>query len=177
MLLIAEVKTASPFGFRSTRTWSELFSIAEKHGDWVAIHTDPRWGGSFELLATARKLTDKPILAKGVHASDEDIDRAIECGANWVLAVGRVPSVHAGKCIIEPNTLDDLRRLPAHARVVWNGRDLKTGGRRPETFWQARQAFDGWLCKASFIHTLKDVDHNADAILVGEKLPEFTARF
>ena len=177
MLLIAEVKTASPFGFRSTRTWSELLQIADRHGDWVAIHTDTRWGGSFELLAAARKLTQKPILAKGIHATDLEVERAIAAGANWVLAVGRVPSVHTAKCIIEPQSLAELSKLPEHTRVVWNDRDLKTGGRKKETFWQARQMFGGWLCKASFIHTLKDVDHNADAILVGEKLPEFTARF
>ncbi|MAJ97292.1 MAG: hypothetical protein CMI56_01585 [Parcubacteria group bacterium] len=47
-------------------------------GDIISIHTDSRWGGSFELLEKARGLTDKPILAKGIHKDDADIEKALE---------------------------------------------------------------------------------------------------
>lgn len=55
--IVAEVKTESPFGFRSDKSWQELFDLAEALGDIISIHTDPRWGGSFELLKKARTLT------------------------------------------------------------------------------------------------------------------------
>ena len=62
--LIAEVKTASPFGWSSNRSWEELFDLANQYGDIISIHTDSRWGGSFDLLKQARQQTTKPILAK-----------------------------------------------------------------------------------------------------------------
>ena len=65
--IIAEVKTQSPFGFRSDKNRDELFAVANQIGDIISIHTDPRWGGSFELVKKARALTKKPILAKGIR--------------------------------------------------------------------------------------------------------------
>lgn len=171
--IIAEVKTESPFGFKSTRTWEELFAVANHVGDIISIHTDPRWGGSFDLIAKARALTKKPILAKGIHASDDDIERALATGADWVLVVGRVPGMHIEKCLIEPNTISELAQLPAHIRAVWNSRDLRTGERKKETFTEARKTFSGWLCQASFIRTVADVDATASAVLVGEHLAQF----
>jgi len=86
--IIAEVKTESPFGFKSEKSWDELFGIASKIGDIISIHTDARWGGSFDLIKKARGLTDKKILAKGIHAKDEEIRKAIEAGADYVLVSG-----------------------------------------------------------------------------------------
>jgi indole-3-glycerol phosphate synthase len=39
-LIIAEVKTASPFGFKSDRRWDELLALADEISDMVSIHTD-----------------------------------------------------------------------------------------------------------------------------------------
>src|SRR5580698_3732423 len=89
--LIAEVKAQSPFGYKSSKNRDELFELACRAGDIISIHTDLRWGGSFELLADARTKTDKPILAKGIHADDVLVEQAIECGADYVLIVGRFP--------------------------------------------------------------------------------------
>ena len=172
-LLIAEVKTQSPFGFRSDKSWEELFAIANLHGDMLSIHTDERWGGSFELLQKARDMTDKPILAKGIHARDEDVARAVALGADKVLVVGRVPAVHVEKCIIEPYTLEELRALPLGASAVWNSRDLTTGGLKPDDFANARAVHTGWLCQASNICSIDDVDPTADAVLVGQNLETF----
>ncbi len=171
--LIAEVKTESPFGYRSSKTWDELFALAEAAGDMISIHTDTRWGGSFELLKKARTLTTKPILAKGIHATDDLIELAIKSGADYVLVVGRIPRVHLEKCLIEPNTLVELVTIPTDMKVVWNSRDLSTGGLKVETFAQARKLFSGWLCQASNIHNQADVDPRADAVLVGTHLSEF----
>jgi indole-3-glycerol phosphate synthase len=171
--LIAEVKTESPFGYVSNKSWDELFALAEKVGDMLSIHTDARWRGSFELITKAKSLTHKPILAKGIHETDELVSKAVESGADFVLVVGRIPKVHLNKCLIEPNTLEELRTIPKNLKVVWNSRDLSTGGLKKETFAQARKIFPGWLCQASNIHTIADIDPKADAVLVGTSLIPF----
>lgn len=174
---IAEVKTASPFGWRSKRSWDELFKLADRYGDMISVHTDPRWEGSFELVTKARKLTDKPILAKGIHAGDDDVRNAFDAGADYVLVVGRIPEVHPKKCLIEVNAVADFETLPKDTKAVWNSRDLTTGGTKSESFAQVRAAWDGWLCQASNLRTPKDVASGADAILVGTHLPEFAAAY
>ena len=174
--IIAEVKTQSPFGWRSDKTWEELFEIANRTGDIISIHTDPRWGGSFDLLKKARLLTKKPILAKGIHENDKLIQQAIEAGADWVLVVGRVPATYIDRCLIEPTTLEELKSIPTNIKVVWNSRDLVTGGLKKETFKQARALFKGWLCQASNIKSIHDIKTGADAILVGTYLQEFSQK-
>lgn len=171
--IIAEVKTQSPFGFRSDKTWDELFVIANAIGDIISIHTDGRWGGSFDLVRKAKGMTDKPILAKGIHATDDLIREAFDAGADWTLVVGRVPEFQPEKCFIEPQTLDELKALPTSLRAVWNARDLQTGGAKKETFEDARAAWGGWLCQASFIETTADIHPNANAVLVGTALEGF----
>jgi len=182
-LTIAEVKTVSPFGFKSDKSWDELFAVASAAGDIVSIHTDPRWGGSFDLIKKAKSLTEKPVLAKGIHADESDIAQAAAAGADFILVVGRVPVISQtitpeilAKCIIEPNTLAELVEFAKNlviTRMVWNARDLATGGMKTETFAQARAAFKGWLCQASHISTIADIREGADAVLVGEKLEGF----
>jgi indole-3-glycerol phosphate synthase len=171
--IITEVKTHSPFGWKSDKSWEELFEVAERVGDIISIHTDPRWHGSFELLERAHAMTKKPILAKGIHASDDLIEKALEAGADWVLVVGRIPTIHSEKCLIEPLTLEELKYVPANLKAVWNSRDLATGGMKNETFKEAREVFPGWLCQASNIKTVGDIESGADAVLVGTRLGEF----
>ncbi len=172
-LLILEVKTLSPFGFRSQKPWDELFALAERHADMISVHTDPRWGGSLDLIRKARRLTKKPILAKGIHGSDEDIRKAIEAGADHVLVVGRIPQAYADRCLIEPLSLAELKTIPPDLKAVWNSRDLSDGGSKRETFEEARRAFSGWLCQASNIMTKGDIKKGADAVLVGSHLESF----
>ncbi len=171
--IIAEVKTHSPFGWFSNKSWDELFNVANKIGDIISIHTDSRWNGSFELLQKARKLTQKPILAKGIHENDELIQRAINAGADWVLVVGRIPKIHLDKCMIEPLTLQELKSIPNNLRVVWNSRDLFTGEIKKESFAEARTLYKRWLCQASNIKTINDIEIGADAVLVGTHLLDF----
>lgn len=171
--IIAEVKTQSPFAFVSEYAWDELFTIANEVGDIISIHTDPRWGGSFELVQKARSLTGKPILAKGIHTTDDDIQKAVDAGADYILVVGRIPQIYQEKCLIEPYTLEELENIPEGLKVVWNSRDLKTGGLKKEAFEEARQMWNGWLCQASNIKTIDDIKDGAQAVLVGSYLPEF----
>ena len=147
--------------------------MAEKVGDMISIHTDSRWGGSFDLIKKAKKLTSKPILAKGIHANDEDIIKALEAGADYVLVVGRIPKIAPEKCLIEPLSLEELSKIPKELRVVWNSRDLSNGELKKETFEQARKMRGGWLCQASNIKSIQDIKEGADAILVGSYLEEF----
>ncbi len=171
--LIAEVKTESPFGFKSEKTWDELFEIASKYGDMISVHTDKRWGGSLNKITMARSMTRKPILAKGIHKKDSEIERALEAGADYVLVVGRIPKVHLNKVFIEPLNLEELKKIPRDMKVVWNTRDLNTGGQKKETFEEARKIFGGWICQASNIRSVADIKESADAALVGEHLEEF----
>jgi hypothetical protein len=171
LIFIAEVKTKSPFGWISNRSWDELFILAASIGDWISVHTDPRWGGSLELLEKARSFTSKPILAKGIHASDMEVEEAFSAGADYVLVVGRISE--RPNLLLEPTTLDGLRAVPDGLRGVWNARDLSTGLRRPEPFSEAREAWPGWLCQASFVRSPADVHPEAEAVLVGEHLPSF----
>ncbi len=175
--VIAEVKTKSPFGFRSKYSWEDLFQVANDVGEIIAIHTDERWGGSFDLISRAKKLTRLPILAKGIHENDRDIEKALECGADYVLAVGRIPNLYISRCFIEPNSLEELTsfipQLPENARVVWNSRDLRNGYFKKETFEQAREIWSGYLCQASNIKSVEDVKPGTNAVLVGSYLKEF----
>lgn len=172
-IVILEVKTKSPYGFKSNKTWDELFEIAEKHADIISIHTNPWWAGSFDLIQKARLLTDKPILAKGFHNSDYDIERAISCGADYVLVVGRVPEVHKEKLLIEPLKFEDLKNIPEDYKVVWNKRNLADGSIKNEDIKDVKGVFSGWICQASMIKSVDDVYPDIDAVLVGENLEGF----
>ncbi len=172
--IIAEVKTESPFGFRSDLSWDELFEAALEIGDIISIHTDSRWGGSFDLIRKAKARTQKPILAKGIHATDGEVRQAIDAGADLVLVVGRIPGIHADRCLIEPLTMEELKALPPGLKAVWNSRDLSDGGLKTESFAEARAAFGGWLCQASNIQTVQDIEPGADAVLVGTHLIGFS---
>lgn len=178
--IIGEVKKRSPFGFESSHSLEELFEIADSlpEVDMIAIHTHEDFGGAFEHITWAKKRTQKPILAKGYHETDDLLDRTFDAGADLALVVGRRPRKYRKNLLIEPRTFSDLIfmsvYLPRHIKIVWNRRDLITGRPKPETFLQARTKWPvGWLCQASFIQSVEDMDPSADAVLVGTHLPEF----
>lgn len=177
--LIAEVKTDSPFGYHSDKSWDELFEIASSVGDMISIHTDERWGGSFDLLSRAVNLSEKPILAKGIHESDDEVRRALDLGAHAVLVVGRLPNPEpVTRCLLEPTDLNQLAKFTSvterDQRYAWNRRNLANGTARDVSEYStARTICTGWLCQASMIVGPKDVEPTADAILVGENLAQF----
>lgn len=176
-IFIAEVKPFSPYDGPTGRSWGELFKIAAEYGDWVSVHTDPRWHGSLELIKKARSRTSKPILAKGIHRTDDEVRAAIKAGADYVLVVGRIPDVYLTRSIIEPYDVGELDAMSSDQMVLWNQRDLRDGSRKTITFDQARSAWTGWLGQASMIKSPKDVDPRADAFIVGTHLPEFTTAY
>lgn len=181
-IFIAEVKTKSPFGYFGKLYWKELFDIAEKHGDWISIHTDYRWGGSFKLLKFVRTLTKKPILAKGIHSTDEEVQKALDCGADYVLVVDRLPAEkYIDKCLLEVSTLNKFReflRQYPNAKYVYNQRDLNTGEMKDWNYFDAYKCeMPQWLCQASGIKSRNNVNRLADAFIVGEHLEQFCKEY
>jgi indole-3-glycerol phosphate synthase len=184
-LLIAEVKTQSPFGFTSPYRFGELLELASAVGDWVAVHTEAPWGGSLDNITNARLVTSKPILAKGIHREDADVYAALDRGASAVLVVGRMPPDPL-RCwyelppeeIVGERYPHDFSIVAKATAVVWNSRNIYTGERRFPNyegydFFRTRNAWNGVLIQASNIQTPADIYDDVDAILVGEHLPTF----
>lgn len=166
IIRVFEVKECSPFGWVSPLDKYTMLKICEG-GDIISIHTNPLWGGSWEWLEEARKLTTKPILAKGFHDTITDVRRAFNCGANHVLTVGWWPG--DDRCWHECESLDELRESCA-AKTVWNARNPRTGEKRHETIQQARGARPlNFLCQASGIMNENDIGP-VDAVLIGAGL-------
>jgi len=186
--IIAEVKIKSPTRPDFTGSFEEQIKIAQGIADIFSIHTNPKWGGSFDLVRRAREILgkDKLILAKGLHETADEIRFADEAGADYILVVSRtdIPEKYMGKCWIEPLNLDGLRRIPSsYDVVVWNERDLAASlaqGKEiwkldttGETFEQARALWKGKLCQASSLRTKRDIKPGANYVLVGSYLKEF----
>jgi indole-3-glycerol phosphate synthase len=189
-IFIAEIKTQSPFGYNSKYCFYDLMCCANRFGDWISVHTNPLWGGSYEAVEFVRRHTNKPILAKGFHSEEEDIVKALDHGADYVLVVDRVPYPHFRyngqsiwtKCLFEmhnqPLFEGNLTINPdfKNQKFVCNLRDLNTGDRKnsPEIAVYLEKGL--WTCQASFIKSMDDVLPNVSAFIVGEHLVEFTER-
>jgi len=188
-IFIAEIKTKSPHGFKSDHTFIELMELAITYGDWISVHTNALWGGDFESISFVRKYTDKPILAKGLHTTDNDIERALDHGADYVLLVDPIHFPGFGqrqwlfnKCLYEINDIDFIKKeVPLYhelknQKFVYNSRDLRTG--EPKKSNKIDVFFDAglWTCQASNIRVLSDVNPRVNAFIVGEHLPDFCAR-
>jgi indole-3-glycerol phosphate synthase len=185
-LFIAEIKTQSMFGFQSKYPWITLVDAALTHGDWISVHTDPRFGGSFDDIHLFRRETEKPILAKGFHTHNDDVEKAFDLGADYVLIVDRFPlsliEKYPQKILFEVSNLDFLSDLPsfdylAELKFVYNGRDLKTGlGKKSiADYVKYREQFK-WVCGASLIRTHANIEQfypKCDAFIVGSDLVDF----
>lgn len=176
-MFIAEVKTQSPFGFESAHSFDELLELAAAFGDRVAVHTDPRWGGSLDNITKAQLKTLKPIVAKGIHSSDDEIKAALSYGASYVWVVGRIPQsfeLDPHDLIIEPMNIEQLKMIPSSYTAVWNRRDLSTGEDRGLWDW-AREVRKGIgpLGVASFIKSVQEIPRGADFHIVGSHLHEY----
>jgi indole-3-glycerol phosphate synthase len=184
-IFIGEVKLKSPYGFQSPYKFATLWDYAEKHADWISIHTDPRFGGSFDDIYFAKRRTRKPILAKGFHCSDDDVKKCFDLGADYVLVVDRFrPNLNKEPYsllfeISNNKELQHLRRcygaILDKYKFVYNSRDLFTGNTK-EDQWDEFRKKSNWLCGASNIQVKEDVDKfysGCDAFIVGEHLVKF----
>lgn len=173
-LVVAEIKEKSPFNpaYKAPHRYHQ-FEICEEVGDIISVHTNPDWGGSFEWLAEVRKMTIKPILAKGFHPSIMDVQRALDNGADYVLTVGWCPESDydaRAKIWHECESIHELLNSPAGYRV-WNVRNPRTGAKRLVDIDYVYEKMDGdWLCRASCISGPEDVRHAYNAVLIGEGL-------
>lgn len=165
-IVVAEVKAKSPFGFVNPMPVEKQLRLCETVGDIVSIHTNEWWGGSWAWLALARRMTKKPILAKGFHATSADVQHALDCGADYVLTVGWWNGDE--RCWHECESLAELAASAA-PKAVWNSRNPRTGETRSEKITDARNVRIGWLCQASGIRTPADIG-DVEAVLIGQGL-------
>lgn len=190
-IFIAEIKTRNPFGWQSGFCFSDLMEKAIEHGDWISVHTNALWGGDFDSISFVRRNTNKPILAKGIHASDDDIKRAVDHGADYVLVVDRFSYCHGhiAKLIYEINepkfsAETDKWSSIGHGHVshliyennkfMCNSRDLRTGCVKENGGGlQAYLNAGVWVCQASGIRNIHEVNPRVNAYIVGEHLVNF----
>jgi indole-3-glycerol phosphate synthase len=174
--LIAEIKEKSPFGFISPYSFEALLDTALKYGDMISVHTNNKFNGSEQKLIEVKKMTNKPILAKNWHLTDDDVKRALK-HADFALVVGRIPSVYLDRCFIEPESIKQLIQFKKmnipNLKIVWNSRNLNNGRKKVSAFNNARDIWSGWMCQASNIKSIDDVHDSANAVLVGSYLKEF----
>lgn len=174
-LFIAEVKTCSPFGFKSDKSWRELFELALSTADMLSIHVEQDFGGNLQSLELARKLCHIPILAKGYHKTNKDVDRSFEAGADNVLVVGRKPPYDkygVAALLYEPLSAEYIHGYRNYP-MVWNARDLRTGNKKSDSINSIRNKHKSLLYQASFIKSPDDIADGVDGFIVGEHLPEF----
>lgn len=165
--VVAEVKGFSPFGYQSELDLYEQLAICEELGDVISIHTDNLWGGSWYWLKEARRLTSKPILAKGFHNTIFDVQKAFDYGADYCLTVGWWPG--DPRCWHECESLEELGKSRA-GMAVWNSRNPRSGEKRVETIADARIYRSRLLlCQASMINKIEDIG-SVDMVLIGEGL-------
>ena len=179
-IFIAEIKTKSPFGFVSPHSFNKLMDTAIEHGDWISVHDNALWGGDYESIAFVRRCTSKPILAKGLHTTNDDIKRALDHGADYVLVVDRIPPSDLWeRCLFEWSSYSrfDQTRPDLHKsqyKHVCNSRNLRTGTPRPNDLSLYLANPNLWICQASNILMPDDVQKGVSAFLVGENLVEFS---
>jgi indole-3-glycerol phosphate synthase len=177
-IFIAEIKTKSPF----TRDGDEVpnfedqMNLALEYGDWISVHDNALWGGDFDSISFVRQFTDKPILAKGIHGTDDDIMRALDHGANYVLVVGRMvyDQYLRSKCLFEAPLyfLSNFSYEDLH--VVYNKRDLRTGdidwanGKLPEYLKSGHR-----VCLASGMYRPGEVPEGVHSFIIGTELSKF----
>lgn len=186
-MFVAEIKTTSPYGFKSGYTFNQLLDVAITYGDAVSVHVDALWGGSHWLLNETRNEVLRrqgkrhmPILAKGLHLTDASIEKSLyEFGATKCLVVGRIPAKkYLQHCWLEPitnNQANEMAKAGPDAIVV-NRRHLQTGqdlGYGPfiPTLESRKKGLK--IIQASMIKKPENVQKWADGFIVGEHLPAF----
>lgn len=183
-LFIAEVKTESPFGYKSKYSYDYLLDMAIENGDWISIHSSPLFGGSYDKIYQARNRIEKirlsrSIVAKGFHRSDSEIKRCLDEGATYVLCVDFIPHNDLiDRCLLEISNFENFKELAGRRpdlKYVHNLRDLNTGLlHKYNDFHVWREAYpDVWLCQASGIWNKQQVNPAANAYIVGENLVRF----
>jgi indole-3-glycerol phosphate synthase len=178
-IFIGEIKVKSPFTkLNRPKSFDKLMRLCINHADCISVHTDARWGGSFENIRKVFPYTTSPILAKGIHGSDVEIREAMNMGATYVLVVGRIPEDEKllPYCWLEPTNLKQLDEFcsKVECTMVWNSRNLEDGCLKEGTFDDALKLTKSQqLIQASNIRSVEDVHPLASGYIVGTYLPQF----
>jgi indole-3-glycerol phosphate synthase len=141
--LIAEFKPRSPSRgpIRPGAKPEDIIPIYDRYADAISVLCDgPHFGGGYPLLAAARALTDRPILAKDFVVDVYQIAEARRAGADAVLLMMSVLADEDARHLlayaralgmeplVETHDARELERaLALDARVIGvNSRDLRT---------------------------------------------------
>lgn len=179
-VFIAEIKTKSPFGYQSPHSFHKLMDVAIEHGDWIIVHDNALWGGDYETISFVRKYTKKPILAKGLHTTEESIQRAFDHGADKVLVVGDTfKGNFAPDSILREIENKNPKNLWSGGmcwkQIVINSRNLRTGDVVRDVEKQIsdfkNQGYE--VFQASNIKSINDVNRNVTGYIVGTHLIDF----
>ena len=115
MIFIAEIKVKSPFtDLNRPASFDMLRQLAVNYSDVISVHVEAPWGGNPNHINRFVRpyCQNIPILAKGIHATDEDIKNSLNYGADKVLVVGRIPRESLRPyCWIEPENLEQVREF------------------------------------------------------------------
>lgn len=188
-IFIGEIKTQSPFGYKSPHSFIKLAELAIEKADWISVHTNALWGGDYNAISFVRNLTDKPILAKGFHHTDDDIQMALDHGADYVLTLNqdRIFNRHKDRLLFELSLIQtrNIRSFYKERmgnnyfdklKFVFNGRNIKNGQKRGMSKYDDYRELCPWVCGASLIKKPEDVKMyypNCDAFIAGENLVEY----
>lgn len=115
------------------------------------------------------------MLAKGMHDTKSEVEKAFEFGADHVLVTGDGWDLYddLGSIWAEPHTIGQLHVLRDSITGVWNSRNLDDGSEKQISFDTAREEHSGALIQASMIETVEDVHPEADGVLVGQHKRKF----
>lgn len=141
--LIAEFKPRSPSRgeIRPGARPAQIVPIYDRYASAMSVLVDrPHFGGGYDVLAEARALTERPILAKGFFVSRYQVVEARAAGADAVLLMASVldddvlvalyedARALGMEALVEVHDDDELERVLALdvAIVGVNARDLST---------------------------------------------------
>lgn len=143
--LIAEVKPMSPSKGKliDQEDIETIVQLYDKRADAISVVCDQRFfGGSYDLLRSIRRQTDRPILAKEFIIDAKQILLARDAGADAILLIARLLTPGQAEefsaladmlgmaVLYEIHTDDDMKAIPAlGARqmiIGINNRDLAT---------------------------------------------------
>lgn len=146
-MLIADLKTKSPFGFYSKFSELDLLDLARRKATAVCVPLDSNWGGSTDYLNTVSMLTNATIIARITRPTNREIHNALSIGAEFVLSVGTLPTKSLQPyCFLESTSLEELKQFKSknHDCVydVYNPTNSITGKLKEFTFNDHKAYFD-----------------------------------